>query len=282
MARNAYTLEGVALTDLAKGWFLDSDTGLRIIPAKRMNNLSYPGRDGEKFSSNSPFLPGGVSITMYVFGSTHEEFMTRVEYLNNLFLQRHKLLELRHDYNEAKTTTRYAYLNFNAAGDISTLGPGVKEGKVTYNGSVPGSFWRSASADAALAAVTTTPVTVTVPNLTGGNAPVSDALIRVSGAFNTLTITDFTTKDSLTINTPLAAGQYIIIDPANWTAYKVTTNTWTGGTDVSANVISNRGSGSQFTMEPSLSGTAFLYRITQSASAPTGAVVEVRARKAFL
>jgi hypothetical protein len=240
--------------------------------------------DGESFERGAPFLPGGVNITMYVEGVDHADFMKNVEYLNNLFLQRHKLIELRHDYDVAGTISRHAFIKVISSTEIQVLGQGMKQGTIEYAAEIPGSFWRSITETTqSLGAVTATPTTVTVSNLTGGNAPVGDALIRVKGAFTTMTLVDVTTGDQLIINTPLTATEYIIIDPVLWTARKVTTNTWTGGTNVDWLVVSNKGSGSMFTMEPSLSGTAFLYRITQSAIAPSSSpTVEVRAKKAYL
>jgi hypothetical protein len=284
MARNSYTLDGIPLTDSAMRWFLESSSGLRLIPAKRSTSLSYPGVDGESFERGAPFLPGGVNITMYVEGVDHADFMKNVEYLNNLFLQRHKLIELRHDYDVAGTISRHAFIKVISSTEIQVLGQGMKQGTIEYAAEIPGSFWRSITETTqSLGAVTATPTTVTVSNLTGGNAPVGDALIRVKGAFTTMTLVDVTTGDQLIINTPLTATEYIIIDPVLWTARKVTTNTWTGGTNVDWLVVSNKGSGSLFTMEPSLSGTAFLYRITQSAIAPSSSpTVEVRAKKAYL
>jgi hypothetical protein len=284
MARNTYTLDGIPLTDAAGRWFLERDSGLRLIPAKRSTSLSYPGLDGESFVKGSTFLPGGVRIVMHVEGTDHADFMANVEYINNLFLQRHKLLELRHDYNVSGSISRHAFVKFISNSEIQTYGQGMKAGTIEYIATVPGVFWRSITQTTqALPAVTTTPTTVTVTNLTGGNAPVEDSLIRVKGAFTTLTLVDVTTGDQLLINTPLAATEYIIIDPILWTGRKVTSDTWSGGTNVDALVISNRGSGSMFSMEPSLSGTSFLYRITQSAIAPASSpVVEIRAKKAYL
>lgn len=281
--RNSYTLDGVPLTNLAAGYFLEKKTGLRTIPAKRMANISYPAVDGDSFLPGAPFAAGGVAVTMYVEGADHQQFMERVEFINGLFLQRHKLLELRHDYNVANTVSRHAFVTCVSSSEIS-FGPGVKSGTIDYYLEVPGCFWRSAAAtDFASPAVTTVLTSRTLTNLTGGNAPVADALIRVKGAFSTMTIRDNVTGSQLTISTPLLATEYIIIDPVKWTARKVTADTWVGGTVVDASVISNRGMGSMFVLEPGIVAGALQYSVSVSATNPaTAPAFEVRAKKSYL
>ena len=283
MARNTYTLDGIGLTNLEAGWFLEKNTGLRIIPAKRMPNISYPGADGDVFTPGGSFLPGGVRIVMYVEGADHEEFMYRVEYLNALFLQRHKLLELRHDYDVDGYVSRHAFIKVTSATEVQAIGTGMRAGKIEYFAEIPGVFWRSAVETTQLLNVGTTPSTVLVPSLTEGNAPVADALIRFKGGFSSMVLEDYTTKSKLTVNTALSASEYIIVDTANWTARKVTTNTWEGGTNVDMSVVSNRGMGSMFVMETSLFGNDFPYRVTHYCTNPSGTpTVEIRAKKSYL
>lgn len=281
--RNSYTLDGVPLTNLAAGYFLEAKTGLRMIPAKRMANIAFPAVDGESFLPGAPFTAGGVAVTMYVEGTDHQQFMERVEFINGLFLQRHKLLELRHDYNIANTVSRHAFVTCMSSSEIN-FNFGVKSGTLEYLMTVPGCFWRSATtSDFVSPAVTTVLTARTLTNLTGGNAPVADSLIRVKGAFSTLTLKDAATGSQLTITTPLTATEYIIIDTANWTARKVTTNTWTGGTVVDSSVTSNRGMGSMFVTEPSIVAGALAYSVSASATNPaTSPTFEIRAKKSYL
>lgn len=282
MARNAYTLDGVPLVHPQLNYFPEKRTGVRVIPAKISPNIAYPSFDGEAFLPEGTFEPGGVAIKMYVKGATHEAFMTNLEFLNGLFLQRHKVLSLRHDYNEAGTNPRFADVTFNAGSEPELLGPNAA--LVDYVGTIPSVFWRSQNTvDHTTPAVTTTATERELSALSGGNAPIYDSLIRVKGAFSSLTIVESTTNHTLTINTSLAATEYIIIDTANWTARKVTTDTWTGGTNVDHLVTSSRGQGSMISLEPRISAGALKYFIKVSATGPSGSpVVTVRARKSYL
>lgn len=282
MARNTYTLDGIPLTDPDGRWFLEKSSGLRTIPAKRMANISYPGVDGDAFIPGATFTPGGVSITMYVEGADHQEFMERVEFLNGLFLQRHKLLELRHDYDVDGLESRHAFVKFSSSGEISFFGQGMKQGTINYMAEIPGVFWRSYMELTQSVNVSTTPVTSIITVLAGGNAPVADSLIRVQGGFSKLTLQDETTGSTLTFNSALAANEYIIVDCKNWTARKVTTDTWDGGVNVDMSVVSNRGYGSMFTMEPSIFGAEMTYRVTAWADNPASPRFEIRAKKSYL
>lgn len=282
--RNSYTLDGVALTNVSAGYFPEKSTGIRTVPAKRSSSISYPGVDGEAFLTGAPYVPGGVAVTMYVEGTDHQAFMQNFEFLNGLFLQRHKLLTLRHDYDSAGTVYREALVKC-----VSSTAPkmlDMKSGLIDYALEIPGSFWRAGSdSTSASPVLTTSTQTYTVTALTGGNAPVADSLIRVKGAISGATITDVATGSQITITAPLLSTEYLVIDPANWVARKQSSNTWslTGGTDFANNVVSNEGYGSQFVMEPFISGGALVYQVTLISSSPASSpVVEFRAKKAFL
>lgn len=282
MARNDYTLDGVKLTDPAGRWFPERKTGIRVLPARRSNNLQYPGVDGERFIPGAPFEPGMVMIRLYVEGKTHEEFMTNYEFITGLLGQRHKTLELVHQYDAAGLVTRHAQVTFPDSSEPELDGP--LRAMIDLNGQVTGSFWRSKLAtDSTTPAVTTVGTIRTLAELAGGNAPITDALIRVKGGFSTLAVEDPVSLSRITFNAALTATEYIIVDPVNWTARKVTTDTWAGGTEVDATVVSNKGSGTMFELAPSIVGGAFATQIKVWCSNPTGSpVVTVRAKKSYL
>lgn len=284
--RNSYTLDGVALTNLSAGYFLEKSTGLRLIPAKRSPNISYPGVDGDVFIPGAVYQPGGVAVTMYVEGADHQQFMERIEFLNGLFLQRHKLLPLRHDYNVANTVYREAMVKCTSSSQVKMLTP--TSGTIDYGLEIPSSFWRAGTeSTSASPAVTASTQTYSVVSLNGGNAPVSDARIRVKGAFSTLLIKDVATGSLIQLTGAITSSQYVIITPDEWFAKKVISDTWdrysAGSTDYSTFVVSNRGQGSQFITEPSIVGGALTYQLELWATgASSSPVVEIRAKKAYL
>lgn len=284
MARNAYTLDGVPLTHPQLKYFPEKGTGVRVLPAKRTASITYPGVDGETFETGAPFVPGAVSIRMYVEGTDHEDFMANLEFVNGLFLQRHKLLELRHDYNEAGTNSRHAFVTFSSSAEPSLMDGGAKKATIQYNGTIPGAFWRSSAFVTHTSPATTiTPTQIELTALAGGNAPITDALIQVKGAFSAFTITEPTSGDSVTLSFAATATQYFLIDTAKWRVYNTTANSWVPGTEIATGWTCNRGRGSMISFEPKVSSGALKYYLTHSATNPSSSPnVTVRAKKSFL
>lgn len=282
MARNAYTLDGVPLMHPQLDYFPDKSSGVRILPAKRSSSLVYPTRDGEASQYGQAYEAGSVAITMNVYGADHESFMQNVEFLRGLFGQRHKLLELRHHYREDGTNDRIAMVQFNASSEVG-IKAGARSGTMDFFATIPGTFWRSANTITDVVPVTTSTLSeATLSGLSGSNAPITDALIRVKGQFSELTIKDVVSGHTLHVTFGLAANEYLIIDTSSWTARKVTTNTWDGGVAQDSLVTSSRGSGPMFTLEPMILNNAFVYRIATSGATLSGAQVEVRAKKSYL
>lgn len=283
MARNAYTLDGVPLVHPQLKYYPVQGTGVRVLPAKTMANIEAPGLDGQWFIPGASYVPGGVKISMFVKGTSHEDLMTNLEFINGLFMQRHKLLELRHDYNVGGTNPRHAFVTFKASTEPKLMNTNT-QAIVDFVGEIPGVFWRSTNTvDAVTPTSTTTATVIELSALSPGNAPITDALIRFRGGFGGFQLWDDTTGHSISVNTSALSTEYIIVDPATWTAWKVTSDTWTGGTRIDSSVSSSRGSGPMITFEPKISGGALKYFIKHQATNPVGTPnVTIRAKKSFL
>lgn len=274
-----YSLDGLPLDDVAGRWFLEKGTGVRVVPARAASGAQLPGRDGSLPSLGSMFEPGKVSLSLYVGGADHSEMMLAWEVLAGVISQRHRLLPLVHDYGGG--VQRVAMVEVLASSEPSLITG--KDALVKVVCSVPGVFWRGpASADSSVP-VAAGQVTHVLPGLAGSNAPISDALLRVKGSLAGAVLTDPVSGDRLTITAALAAGEYLVIDCAAWTARKVTSDTWTGGTDLLGSVSSNRGVGPMFTLNPDFTTGVGRVRLsvkgTNPASSPT---VTVRAKSSFL
>ncbi|MBM7767364.1 hypothetical protein JOE62_000777 [Glutamicibacter nicotianae] len=120
----------------------------------------------------------------------------------------------------------------------------------------------------------------------GGTGPINDALIRFRGNFSQVILEDIVSGDRLTVNQAATSTQYVVVDTANWVARLHSTDTWdlVGGTDVINSVVSNRGSGPMFTLNPDFVSGAGRYqmRITGAINATTSPLVTVRAKKSFI
>lgn len=284
MTRNAYTLDGIPLTDENLDYFVDKASGIRIMPAKRAVSLQYPGFDGEAWMAGLTYDPGAVSIIMRVYGTDHQSFMQNLEFIRGLFTQRYKKLKLVHHYAEDGSDNRVAIVQFNESHETPVL-PGASSGTAEFIGTVSSTFWRSETTFTDVVPIVTTATSESsLPSLSGSNAPITDALIRVKGGFSELTIGDAVSGHTIRIATTLTSTEYIVIDTSAWTARKVTTDTWSGGTVVDTVCTPSRGAGPMLTFEPALMGPgSFAYRITTAGANLTGSPqVEVRAKKSYL
>jgi hypothetical protein len=281
MAINNYTLDGVKLLDPQLRWFPDKSTGVRVHPARRAGRIYYPGVDGEFSVRGASYEPGGVTINLHVRGKTHKEFMENKEFIDGLVGQRHKLLPLEHSYN-GTTIDRVADVEIVATIEPSLIHNKPLSALFTIPCVVPGAFWRSPDTiTTPIYNAVATDTTHTLPNM--GNAPINDALIRVKGAFSAIWILDPVSRSKVFVNASVAANEYVIIDPKNWSAIKTTSTSWTAtGSNFSQFVESNNGFGEMWSLEPDVSSGAMRYRIITNATNPVGPTVEIRARKSYL
>lgn len=272
-----YTVDG--LTPNGAGWeLIIPGTGFRGVAGRHTSSLELPSMDGSTPGMNDVFTPGVLPLRYRLLASTHADFAALLEKFNGVFGQRRKLLPVVHTYGPGVTRV-------NEGKVVETIVPEIFSGEVAWyqvNLTLPHPFWRSES-----------PVTAGTPALTSSlavyalqdftsTAPIADALIRFKGGFSTARVIDAVTGDRIDITTPVTGSQYVVIDTANWTARLVTSDTWTGGTDFTANVETNRGRGHMFALEPDQVLTGGRYRVRVLATNPTnGPTVEVRARLSY-
>jgi hypothetical protein len=274
-----YTLDGVPLIDASGRFWLDNTTGVRILPARRNAALTLPGRDGVVADLNPTFEPGGVSLSVVVTGATYSLFNANLEFLYGLLGQRGRLLPLMHVLPVGGN--RYIDIQVVSASEPETLGP--RTARIKVLATAPDPFWRDSGILDSTLPLTATATTGILTGHAGATGTIDDALIRVQGGLSAATLTDPVTGDFIKVTAALTATEYIIIDTVNWTAKKVTTDTWTGGTDVSASVDSSRGYGPMLMLNPDFSTGAGRVRLTVSCTNPvTAPAVIVRAKRSFL
>lgn len=146
-------------------------------------------------------------------------------------------------------------------------------------------FWRDLAAVDATANITASTATTTLGPLAGTTGAINDALLRFKGGFSTATVTDPVSGDQITVNAALAGTEYLVVDTANWTARKHTTDSWstTAGVNAVTSVVSNRGSGPMLALNPDFTTGAGRVRAQVKGVNVTGSpTVEVRAKRSFL
>lgn len=133
-------------------------------------------------------------------------------------------------------------------------------------------------------ATTLTAASITVPGLfPGTSAEIPDALIRIKGAATGVQVTDAGSGSWFTYAAPLSASEYLRFDSATGRAWITTTDTWTGGTDVSGD-LDYGGERGWFELSPTWGATPATrsVAITIATASRTGAAIQVRGRGAYV
>lgn len=278
----SYTLDGIALDDPSGRFWLDNQTGVRVLPARRSANAVLPGRDGALTALTPTFEPGAVLLSIVVRGATYEAFYKNLEFLYGVLAQRGRLLVLAHDIG---TETRYLDVQIVSSSEPETLNP--RAARVRVIASAPTPFWRNGTTVDSSLPLTASTVTGTLTAHADTTATIPDAQFRIKGAISGATITDPKSGDFITYGAALTATEYVIFDATDWTARKVISNTWNrfsaGSSDVTVNATSSRGSGPMLALNPEFSTGAGRLQLSVVATSPASSpTVEVRAKRSFL
>lgn len=269
------TLDGLPLTDTDK-WWLVLGTQLRMMPTRVSGGGEIPSRDGVLPSYGSPYSPGTGVLSFALKGSTRAEVEVNAEILFGILGQRRKLLSLKD-----MITGREAMIQVMDGTQPEASSPNLWRMTVPFQ--IPGGFWRDITSSDSALAITTSSTAVALADLGGSTGPINDALIRVQGGFSSVYVEDVVTGDRVTINAAVVATEYVVIDAAAWTARKVASDTWTGGTSIISAVASNRGSGPMVGFEPDFATGAGRIRARAVGTGITGSPKAViRAKRSFL
>lgn len=276
-----YSLDGLALDDPAGRWRLERSTGIRIIPGRVNAEAELPGRDGVVPVFGSGYEAGAVGLSLVITGADHGAMMGVFEFLAGVLAQRSRLLPLVHDYGNGQTRTAMVQVVGSSAPELVAHRDALLE--VVF--SVPGVFWRDAATVDSSVSLPASSGTSVLTGLAGSTGPVSDALVQVAGGFSSATLTGPVTGDKIVINRAVAAGQYVVIDCANWRARLHSSNSWstTGGTDILSDVTSSRGMGPMLSLAPDFTTGAGRVRLTTVGTGLSGTPgVVVRAARSFI
>lgn len=256
-----YSLNGVALDNDTFKWSLQDSTEPYLGVSRRVADLSVAGRDG-----NVP-----------VPSSADSPVMSLVIRTDDIHLD--ALLALL----ESPTLTisrplRWADVEFLSASPRIVGGMlGIID--VTVLLRFYGMFWRDFAATTETFTIPDADETFTV--MSGLSAPVRDAIIRVGGSVTGLKVTAANGSFfSYAPNVP--AGSFLRFEAATGRAFVTTSDTWTGGTEVTGSIVN--GPGPYFLdaipvfTDPTTRATTF--RVTTSARAGTPQFA-VRGKRAY-
>ncbi|MEU6789965.1 hypothetical protein ABZ912_63230 [Nonomuraea angiospora] len=291
----SYTLDGVALDHPAGCWRLKRGTQRRPLPGARAVRVSVTGRAGELPIVGLDHEATSFSLTFVVTGATpagadggFPQMETNLEALTALLGVRNRLMVMRY---QAGPIVRVADVTVTAASEPE-INTGAARARFSVVVEVPGVYWRDEAVTAWAGNANASDQVITT--LAGSTAPITDALIRVTGPATNITVKDVASQGAVGLLTSgsnsLTAGQRLLIDAAAMRAALVTTDTWdlTTGTDRTG-VISVFGPFSAnrwIHLTPAMAvGDPFsrAVLISCTASSTTAAsALEVRARRAYL
>jgi len=227
----SYTIDGVDL----KTYGIQRSSSYRTPVKVTTKNLTLPGRHGAVNTGSLPVFEEPTLTFQFLMLENNTPLETAQSNLA-LLLSRPGL-----------TVTRIADgVSASATGRLTSLTsanyePGVAL-TLTAMLTIPDVFWKAAPA---LYLGQTLPATHTITTLSDSTAPITDAIIRVTGPCTAIQITDAVSGTGLTWAGSLAAGQYLYLDASKLTARRSSTSNdsvnagvWTNnsGTDVTSGI----------------------------------------------
>ncbi len=260
-----YAVNGIALDNPTFGWVLRAPTRPLAEVTRRRRSVDVSGTDGVIPGMGSTAEP----VTLVFVVQTPREHL---ETLNALF-------------GDAGTLTQVGLANRAVAYEVLSSAPGEGWGAgdeyvdMRFVIRLPAVFWRATTTVTSPATALAASTSVT-GLFVGISAPVQDAIVRVKGACTGVQVTD--TSGAWVKFPDLTATQYARFHMATNECFITSSNTWSGGTDVSG-LVDFGGPRGGFELTPRrdpANPSSRDARLTVSAVTYTGAAIEVRGRSA--
>lgn len=258
-------MNGVKLDNPLVGWRLLAATLPRVALTMRSTDTVRAGRDGFK---SAPATRGGIVPQFEVIvPSSDWERLLAVFSEPDLVITRADVPG-RALYGELKSSS--SPKDYPRSGMVSAV----------FYVDVPDGCWRGPEVTTPLVAAAPAGVSTTL--FSGLSAPVQDAVVRLKGPLEDPQVMD-SSGAFFVVSGTIAAGQYVRFESATGRAWLTTTDTWSGGDEISG-VVDFGGPRGLFEVTPSFTDPAVRagsLTLTQ-ASYSAGSGVQVRGRAAYL
>lgn len=254
-----------------------------------------PGRAGELPVTGLDHEATSFALVFTVTSATpsgadggYQQMETNLEALGALLGVRHRLMSLRY---QAGAIVRVADVTITAASEPE-IRTGAARAKFTVIVEVPGVYWRDETITTWQGASNASNQPITI--LAGSTAPITDALLRVTGPATNITVRDVATQGAIGLLTSgsnsITASERLLIDAAAMRAAVVTTDTWdlaTGADKTGVISVFGPGSASRWIhLTPAMAVGDPFSRAVLISCAATGTTaaskLEVRARRSYL
>lgn len=253
-------VNGVALDNPTFDWTLMRASRVLPVVARERPAVRIAGRDG--ILSGLPATSREVTLRLVV-----ETPPANRETLVSLFRDAGVL-------SDAGREAVYEVAGV-AQHELETQAPRVE---VAVDVTVPGACWRAA-ADVTFT-VALSAASVTLSAFPGISAPVADGLVRLTPAAAGVQVTD--TSGAWVRLPDAAAGQWVRFEMDSGKCFRTTTDTWSGGVDISG-LVDFGGPRGVFELTPRWVADPSVRdaRVTVSSASRSGASVQVRGKAAF-
>ena len=263
-----YSINGIPLNNPDFGWVFRAPSKPLSELVRERANLSIAGTDGVVAGLPATFGPVTLPLVVRTPKSNLQTLVALFSAEGTLRLT-----------GDSSRSVTFELLSWRHQG----YGPAEAILDVTFLIRLPGVFWRDASVSTSSAASLSSASVAVTGLFDGISAPVQDAIVRVKGACTGLQVTDsggswFTYAESL------SSSEYLRFDSASGRAYVTTSDTWTGGTEVSGD-IDFGGPRGVFEITPRLAPSDPSDRdgrLTVTTATRSGASIQVRGRAAYL
>lgn len=216
-------VDGVRLDTLA--YSIETRNGRFNVPAMRGENLELAGRDGRLYVPNKRLEPGLLSLSMWCSDTDadggnpgYEQFLQNYDTLIALFMRNNSMLHVRKQVaSDGTERESYAEVSGAIAPDISGS-HAHPVAKFTIGLELPGVFWQDTT-DVVWSQTGAVSGTVYSPTgFGGGNAPMMDLAIEVTGPANNPRLVDGSTGHYVQLNHSLLGTEVWALNSGAWTS----------------------------------------------------------------
>jgi hypothetical protein len=266
-----FTINGVPLDNTTYGWLFRKGSQPFITLEQQVGQVTVVGQRGiTQFPTG---VTAGLWPCIIYTPDAHRES------LNALFTQ--PKLQL----SPMAKPDRVADAQLMAS-EVDRIFPRGEFVDMRYTLALLDAAWRDRNASTTALTSLADTASVTVGGLlSGGSAPVQDAIVRVRGGVGGLQVTDAASGSWFAYGDTIAAGSYLRFDSQTGRAWVTTTDTWTGGTEVSG-AIDYDGPNQRFELTPTFSGVNAHQRaaslLVSTGTRTSTAAIQVRARRAYV
>lgn len=215
-----YSVNGIPLDNPAMGWVFRAPSRPLTELVVRRPSVTLPGRLGVVRGIYAS--PEAVTPTFVV--QTPRE---NLEALYSLFMRGWRITRT----DDPTRNVLYEFLSATPEG----YGEGDKIVDLNVIVRFPEVFWRATDPTTSAAVTINTPSQVVTGLFPGLSGDIVDPVIRLKGAFSGLQVTD-SGNSWFSYSGTILGSQYLRFDAGSGRAWVTTTDTWSGGTEVSGSI----------------------------------------------